>query len=188
MVMQDWTVLVTSLSVISGVVLLASCFVAARFTYRRRPQGKASTDGTGPERPALPSVWLSAYMPRAQAGPNGTVQYMNGWFALDSTPRNAAWSSHKSRPPSYISTEDQEPVLAGTMREPHFSRAQRAARRARGLFRRVRTGQATEPATEKMGQKEDRRKKKARPSRTTDAMLLEEDAGSQQSPSTSTAR
>lgn len=71
--MQDWTILVTSLSAISGVVLLASCFVTARFTYRRTRRGKASTDDTGPERPASPSVWLSGYLPEAQAGPNGTV-------------------------------------------------------------------------------------------------------------------
>ncbi|GAA5983962.1 hypothetical protein JCM10908_005993 [Rhodotorula pacifica] len=175
--MQDWTILIISLSAISGVILLASCLVTARFAHRRDRKGKSKASASGGGAHASPvdsAAWFNGFVPRAQPGPNGTAQYMNGWFALDSA-TNAGWSRDGSRPPSYATTpaEEDDALQGGDMREPHFSRAQRAARRARGLLRRVKPGQQDE------GSGEQKSKKKPRTSRTTEAALLEEDAGGQ---------
>lgn len=74
--MEDWTILVISLSVISGVILFASCFATACYGYRRVRKGKRVAKGSETEPPASPlnsSAWLSGMLPRAQPGPNGTA-------------------------------------------------------------------------------------------------------------------
>ncbi|KWU47212.1 hypothetical protein RHOSPDRAFT_31355 [Rhodotorula sp. JG-1b] len=111
-------------------------------------------------------------LPRAQPGPNGTAQYLNGWFALDG-PSRAGWSRSDSRPPSYVSTpgQEDEPEDTGAMRDPHFSRAQRAARRAKAFLRRTKGGTSADVSAGAKG------KKKPRSSRTTEAAQLEQDAG-----------
>lgn len=74
--MEDWTILVVSLSVISGVILLASCFATARYGYCRVRKGKHVMTRSEADTPASPlnsTGWLSAMLPRAQPGPNGTA-------------------------------------------------------------------------------------------------------------------
>ncbi|TKA58037.1 hypothetical protein B0A53_00439 [Rhodotorula sp. CCFEE 5036] len=117
--MEDWTILVISLSVISGVILFASCLATARYGYRRVRKGKCVTNGSETDIPASP-LNSSAWLPRAQPGPNGTAQYMNGWFALDG-PSRAGWSRSDSRPPSYVSTPGQENEAEGMRDEQRLS-------------------------------------------------------------------
>ena len=74
--MEDWTILVISLSAISGVVLLASCFATARYGYHGVRKHTRAAKGSETETPASPlnsSAWLSGMLPRAQPGPNGTA-------------------------------------------------------------------------------------------------------------------
>ena len=83
------------------------------------------------------------------------------------------WSRSDSRPPSYVSTpgQEDEPEDTGAMRDPHFSRAQRAARRAKAFLRRTKGGTSADVSAGAKG------KKKPRSSRTTETAQLEQDAG-----------
>ncbi|POY75179.1 hypothetical protein BMF94_1811 [Rhodotorula taiwanensis] len=162
--MKDWTILVISLSVISAVLILASCLATARLKYRRSRETTEEEKNATP--PIAGSPWLSA-----SPGPNGSAQYLRGWFALDGASNGTGWSRDDLGAPSYAPTGQDED--AQSIREPHFSRAQRAAQRANKLLRRNRNktdsaaeGQPAAPGSSK-------RKNKPRTSRTTAAALLE---------------
>ncbi|BGP25009.1 hypothetical protein Rt10032_c09g3953 [Rhodotorula toruloides] len=187
--MKPATELTISLSVVFGTIALSLVVAASRFAYRRHKRGRsvpvdpvyeeckvrASGEGVGPAPSPVPERWFGGswgVTPVAQPGPNGTAQYLSGWFGLDA-PSSAGWSRsdadgtfHSSaygsvNPANPEASTASSSTTSSWIRESHFSRASRASRRA---------------------EKEAKRKEKKKPrvSKTNEFGIFEKDAGTKE--------
>ncbi|GAA6053193.1 hypothetical protein JCM3770_000021 [Rhodotorula araucariae] len=153
--MKAATELIISLSTVFGTVFIALALAGARFAYRRSKRSRptpvdpvyeetkvtlagAADAGNLDDGKRAPEKWFGGdwgVTPVARPGPGGTAQYLGGWWGLD------APDSEDPSPPSHAAAAGSEGqgstrtrAAAPTMRESHFSRASRAARRAEKLL------------------------------------------------------
>ncbi|BGP55802.1 hypothetical protein JCM8202v2_003409 [Rhodotorula sphaerocarpa] len=167
--MEDWTILLISLSALCGLILLTFVIVTARVSYRRARRTKRG---------------------KLVYGSAGRREDLDG--GQDDDDDATAAAAAVAGDASATEPSVPSPSLSEPMRESHFSRAQRAARRANKLFKRV--PQRQEAVEEKQpgegegegggkvvekGKGKAKGKKKPRVSRTTEAANAEQDAGAE---------
>ncbi|GAA5878184.1 hypothetical protein JCM1840_004028 [Sporobolomyces johnsonii] len=178
--MKESTQLAISLGTVFGTLSLVLSLAFARFVYRKHQKARSEPvdpvyeakvnlgqDDDGETTTPTGSTkkrWFGGswgITPVAEVGPNGTKQYLGGWFGLDA-PSYAGWTQDDADDDTLLQrnhpTDDPDPISAsGGWRESHFSRASRASKR--------RSQRSSTSTT----------KKRPRPSRTTEMGMLEKD-------------
>ncbi|GAA5958271.1 hypothetical protein JCM21900_001335 [Sporobolomyces salmonicolor] len=170
--MKESTELAISLGTVFGTLSLVLSLAFARFVYRKHQEARSepvdpvheakvnlrqTDDGDTSLSTSTTKRWFGgswSLTPVAEVGPNGTKQYLGGWFGLDA-PSYAGWIQNDVDADTLLersARDDPDAVSARGWRESHFSRASRASARS---------------AT--------RTKKRPRPSRTTEMGMLEKD-------------
>ncbi|GAA5894012.1 hypothetical protein JCM5296_004131 [Sporobolomyces johnsonii] len=174
--MKESTQLAISLGTVFGTLSLVLSLAFARFVYRKHQKARSEPvdpvyeakvnlgqddDGATMPTASTKKRWFGGswgITPVAEVGPNGTKQYLGGWFGLDA-PSYAGWNHDDADDDTLLqrnhTKDDADPVSAsGGWRESHFSRASRASKR-----------RSQRSST----------KKRPRPSRTTEMGMLEKD-------------